>query len=182
MPRIPVHSLEDAPAAARSRLAALAQQRGRVSNIHGEMAHAPVVLAVYAGMRAAIAELATFDAATREAVALAVSAVDGCDYCQAAHTDAARKAGLSLEQTLAIRADAVDGDPKLAALLTLARQAAANVGEVSDATWQDALSEGWSDTELTELFAHVAVNMFTNYFNHYVGTQLDLPAAPDLTS
>ena len=43
-----------------------------------------------------------------------------------------------------------------------------------------ALQAGWSDTELTELFAHVAVNMFTNYFNHYVQTEPDLPAAPGL--
>lgn len=182
MPRIPVHSLDDAPTPARPQLEALARHRGRVSNIHGEMAHAPVVLAAYAGMRAAIAEHATFDAATREAVALAVAAVDECDYCQAAHTGAARKAGLSLEQTIAIRADSVDFDPKLAALLVLARQAAANVGAVSDAAWKDALAAGWTDTELTELFAHVAANLFTNYFNHYAGTELDLPAAPDLTS
>lgn len=30
------------------------------------------------------------------------------------------------------------------------------------------------------LVAHVAVNLFTNYFNHYAGTELDLPPAPGL--
>jgi len=39
---------------------------------------------------------------------------------------------------------------------------------------------GWGDTELAELFAHVAANLFTNYFNHYAQTEPDLPAAPGL--
>jgi hypothetical protein len=43
-----------------------------------------------------------------------------------------------------------------------------------------ARAAGWSDAELAELFAHVAANMFTNYFNHYVQTEPDLPAAPGL--
>lgn len=40
---------------------------------------------------------------------------------------------------------------------------------------------GWTDTELTELWADVAVNLNTNYVNHYAGTELDLPAAPALS-
>jgi len=39
---------------------------------------------------------------------------------------------------------------------------------------------GWGDTEPAELFAHVAVNLFTSYFNHYAQTEPDLPAAPGL--
>jgi hypothetical protein len=34
--------------------------------------------------------------------------------------------------------------------------------------------------ELAELFAHVAANLFINYFNHYAQTEPDLPAAPGL--
>jgi hypothetical protein len=40
------------------------------------------------------------------------------------------------------------------------------------------LEAGWSDAELTETSAVVALNLFTNYFNHLVQTDLDLPAAP----
>jgi AhpD family alkylhydroperoxidase len=180
MPRIPVHTVEDAPAAARDTLAGVAAKIGKVLNIHAEMAHSPVVLATYAAMQAAIAEHGSLDARTKEAIALAVGAADRCDYCQSAHTGSARKAGLTLEQTVAIRADRIDFDPKLDALLALAREIAGNVGDVQDATWKRALEAGWNDTELTELFAHVAINLYTNYFNHYAGTELDIPAAPGL--
>ncbi|MQA06728.1 MAG: carboxymuconolactone decarboxylase family protein, partial [Streptosporangiales bacterium] len=116
---------------------------------------------------------------TREAIALAVGAVDGCDYCQAAHTAAGLRAGLSEDQTKAIRADNPVAD-KLDALLAVARGAAKNLGEVDDDTWQHAVDASWTDEELAELFAHVIANMFTNYFNHYARTELDLPPAPAL--
>ena len=47
-------------------------------------------------------------------------------------------AGLSEDETVAIRENRVDFDPKLAALLAVAREATGNVGEVDDQTWQSA--------------------------------------------
>ncbi len=146
MPRVPVHDLDSAPKASRDLLAALKERYGKVLNIYGEMAHAPVVLAAYTGIQAAIAEHGSFDARTREAIAA--------------------RFGLPI-------------DAKLDALLAVARQAATRVGEVDEATWQQARDAGWRVGELAELFAYLIANMFTNYFNHYVGTELDFPPAPD---
>ena len=182
MPRIPVHTLDDAPQASRDHLGALAKKMGKVLNIHGEMAHAPVVLAAYAGIQAAIAEHGTFDARTREAIALTVGAVDRCDYCQSAHTVSGRKAGWSEEEMVAIRAGRVEGDAKLAALLSVVAEATGELGNVDDVTWKAALAAGWTSEELAEAFVYVAVNLYTNYFNHFVGTELDVPAAPGLSA
>jgi AhpD family alkylhydroperoxidase len=137
-----------------------------------------VVLAAYSGIQAAIAEHGSFDARTREAIALAVAHPDKCGYCQAAHTAGAQRAGLSLDQTIAARYG-LPIDPKLDALLAVARRAVTHLGEVDEPTWQHALGAGWTVEELAELFAHLIANMFTNYFNHYVGTELDFPPAPD---
>lgn len=180
MSRIPAQSLDTAPEQTRPTLERLARRSGKLLNIHAEMAHAPVVLAAYAAMTEALAKESSFDARTREAIALAVGAQDGCDYCQAAHTPAAIKSGLSEAETIAIRRGDLAFDPKLAALLALVREAAANVGAVSDVTWKTAQQEGWSDVELSEAFAHLAANLFTNFFNHYARTDLDVPAAPPL--
>jgi len=49
-----------------------------------------------------------------------------------------------------------------------------------DATWQRALDVGWTQDQLSETYAHVALNLFTNYFNHYAGTELDIALAPAL--
>jgi AhpD family alkylhydroperoxidase len=180
MPRVPVHTLDDAPEQTRPTLEGMQQKMGKLLNIHAEMAHSPVVLAAYAGMQEAIARHGSFDAPTREAIALAVAAVDGCDYCQSAHTLGGKAAGFDANRMLAIRAGRPTGDDKLDALLTVVREAAGTVGEVQDFTWKQAQAAGWSDEQLTEAFAHLAANLFTNYFNHYVRTELDVPAAPDL--
>ncbi len=180
MPRIPVHTLDNAPEQSRDELKALEAKFSKVLNIHGEMAHSPVVLQSYLAIQQVIADYGSFDARTREAIALAVGNVDECSYCQAAHTGGGKAAGLSEKEMVAIRRDTVDFDPKLAALLALAREYTKNVGSVQDATWQSALDAGWTDEQLTELSVHVTLNLFTNYFNHFVETDLDLPAAPPL--
>jgi uncharacterized peroxidase-related enzyme len=180
MPRLPVHSVETAPEESRDALKALEASTGRVLNIYGEMAASPAVLNAYSAMKGAIAAHSRLDAATRQAIALAVGNVDACEYCQAAHTIAGRAAGLDDDLMLQIRRGEVTADPKLAALVRLVRQAAAHVGEVDGATWDAARSAGWSDPELADAFASIVANLFTNYFNHFVGTELDMPAAPPL--
>ncbi len=180
MARIPVHSVHTAPEHSRDELKQLEATFGKVLNIHGAMATSPVVLQSYVALQQVIGDYGTFDGATREAIALAVANVDECSYCQAAHTAGAKAAGLSEEQTVKIRRGEVDFDAKLDALLGLVREAAANKGNVEDATWQQGLDAGWTEEDLTEASIHITLNLFTNYFNHMVETDLDLPAAPAL--
>ncbi len=177
MPRSPVHSVETAPDESKD---ALEARTGKVLNIYGEMAASPAVLNAYAAMKQAIADHSNLDATTRQAVALAVANVNGCEYCQAAHTVAGRAAGLDDDLMLEVRRGEVTSDPRLAALVDVVREAAERMGEVGDATWEAARNAGWSKRELADAFASIVANLFTNYFNHYVGTELDLPAAPAL--
>lgn len=176
------HTLDSAPTDIRPILERLAKRTGTLINIHATMADSPIVLAAYAGLVDAIAKHGSLDARTKEAIALTVGAANGCDYCQAAHTVAAKMAGLSESETISIRLNAVTFDDKLASLLSVVRDAAENVGTVEDTTWQFALDSGWSEQELSETFAHLMANVFTNYFNHFANTELDFPAAPSLTT
>ena len=180
MARIPVHTTATAPEQSRDELKALEAKFGKVINIHGGMAHSPVVLQSYIAIQQVIADYGSFDVRTREAIALAVGNADECNYCQAAHTGGGKAAGLTHDEMIAVRRGAADFDAKLDALLTLARQYTTNIGSVEDAAWQAAFDAGWTDEELTELSAHVTLNLLTNYFNHFVKTDLDLPAAPAL--
>jgi AhpD family alkylhydroperoxidase len=179
MTRTPVHTVESAPEGSRDALKALEAKFGKVLNIHGAMAHSPAVLQTYVAIQQVMQDTGTFDGRTREAIALAVANVDECSYCQAAHTAGGKAAGLSEQETIDIRRGQVE-DPKLGALLALVREQTGDVGTVQDSTWQAALDAGWTDAELTETSAHVALNLFTNYFNHLVQTDLDLPPAPSL--
>jgi hypothetical protein len=40
----------------------------------------------------------------------------------------------------------------------------------------------YTDGEVGEIVANVALNIFTKYFNHVAATELDFPAAGDLAA
>jgi alkylhydroperoxidase family enzyme len=52
---------------------------------------------------------------------------------------------------------------------------------VSDDDVQSVRQVGYTDGEIAEIVASVALNIFTNYFNHVAETEVDFPAAPELT-
>jgi AhpD family alkylhydroperoxidase len=178
MTRVPVHDLESAPPDGRQALEPQSERVGQVINIFGAMAHAPTLINLYDRVETLLGEQSSLDPQTREAIHLTVAAVNDCEYCQAAYTGSAKVAGFSDEETIQIRGGALDGDEKLSALLALAREIAAHTGHVEDRTWKTALTSGWTDAQLLEAYADVVRTILTNYFNHLVGTELDLPPAP----
>ena len=51
-------------------------------------------------------------------------------------------------------------------------------GIVSDQEVAKVRAAGFSDGDIAELVANVAVNVFTNYFNHVARTDVDFPQVP----
>lgn len=176
--RVAVHDLDSAPEVSRQPLANQAKRVGKVINIFGAMANSPALMSVYDRVESHLAEHSNLDDATRQAIHLTVAAVNDCDYCQAAYTGAAKKAGFTVEETIAIRAGAMPERPKLEALLALSRQIADNRGYVDDSVWAAALDAGWGEEEILDAYTDVIRTILTNYFNHMVRTELDLPPAP----
>lgn len=137
-----------------------------------DMAHAPLVLGAYGRLQRAIMDHGSFDARTREAIALVVA--DNCADCRFPHTVGCRAAGWTLEQINALHAGTRIGhEEKITALLAVARRVAGNAGDVDENTWRHALRTGWTIDELAELLAHVFANILTNYLDHYARTEPD---------
>ena len=181
MSRFPIHDLNSAPEASKPGLERVREKFGMIGNLPAQLANSPAALNAYQTMKATLVKEGVLAPAVQEAIALAVSAVNDCAYCQSSHTWAGIGAGLSKEQTIALRDGDVDWDPKLATLVAVVREAAEFVGDVSDAAWQRAIDAGWSLEEMAEAGAHVAANLFTNYFNHYARTELGkLKPAPGI--
>ena len=179
MKRIPIHTVDDAPQASRRLLADASQfsPTGRPLNLHGQMAHSPAVLVAYTSLRAATAEHGTVGPHVSAALMLAAGSVVGNDYVVAITSRLARLAGWTDEHVAALRAGTGTGDAKLDAIAGLVREATANSGTVSDATWARAVDAGWSDEQLTEAFAYLGLAVFTAYFLNYAQTDLDVPVA-----
>jgi AhpD family alkylhydroperoxidase len=129
-----------------------------------------------------LAKESNLDNAARQAIHLTVAAVNDCGYCQAAYTGGAKAAGFTEDECVQIRRGTLSADPKLNALLTLSRQIADNRGYVDDSVWGGAIDAGWATEEILDAYAEVVRTILTNYFNHLVGTELDLPQPPALVS
>lgn len=151
---------------------------GLVPNIVSTMAHSPAVATAYLGFSQALSG-GTLPARLREQIALAVGQANGCDYCVAAHCALGQKAGLTPADVASARRGSA-ADEKAAAALTFARKVVADRGRVTDADVAAVRAAGFGDGEVGEIVANVALNLFTNYFNHVAGTEVDFPAAPAL--
>jgi len=176
MNRIPSHTVEDAPEASRPLLQKIAQSSptGRPLNLHAQMAHSPAVLAAYTSLRAVIAEYGALEPKVSWALNLATAVTVGNDYMVGIASRFARMNGWTEAQIAALRANTTTGDTRIDALTRVVREATANSGNVSDATWKAAQQAGWSDEHLTEAFAFLGLTMFTGYFLNYAQTAADI--------
>jgi uncharacterized peroxidase-related enzyme len=149
---------------------------GKVPNIFATVGNSPASLKMLMEMFATLDEGA-LAGKVNEAIALRIGELNSCDYCRAAHTAKAKMLGLKADETLAFRAGD-GGDPKTTAILSLATSLAEKRGHVGDEELQAARSAGVSDGEILETLAIVVLNLFTNYINAVVKTEVDFPAAP----
>jgi alkylhydroperoxidase family enzyme/catechol 2,3-dioxygenase-like lactoylglutathione lyase family enzyme len=179
MPRLPIHTLDSAPATGRPVLDALAGRSpsGQPLNLHAQMAHAPAVLLGYMGLRRMLDEHAHLERTARTAILLTVAAADGCAYSLAVNTLVAQQSGWGADDIAALR-NAQATDEKLAALLRLARQSALHHGHVDEATWQSARAAGWTETDLAETFALIGLAQYVDSFVNFAQTPLDPALAP----
>ena len=146
---------------------------GMVPNLYRVAANQPAVLTGLLGLGEALGR-GSFDARTREAIALTVAGANACDYCASAH--AAISAGLkvgpgAVKAHLSGRAD----DPRTAAILRLAKAIVAAKGMVADADLDAARTAGLFEADIVETVGNVVANIFTNYLNHVAATDIDFP-------
>jgi uncharacterized peroxidase-related enzyme len=152
---------------------AIQKRLGMVPNMMQTIAQSPHVLEGYLGLSGALGRGA-LSAQLQEQIALAVSEVNACDYCLSAHSALGRGAGLSNDELDASRAGRAS-DPKASAALAFARAVVEHRGGISDNDVARVRAAGFSDAEVVEIIAHVALNVFTNYFNRAAETEIDFP-------
>lgn len=150
--------------------------KGKELNIFKGMANAPAALGAYLAFTGELGKGA-LTAVEREAIALATAAFNGCEYCTAAHTALGKKAGLSDEQTVAIRRGE-PSDPRLGALVRFTGAMLRAKGAVSDGDLAAVRGAGFNDGHIAEIAANVAANVYTNFFNNTNRTVVDFPVPP----
>lgn len=174
MSRFPQINPENATGDVKQLLEGVREKLGMVPNITRAMAIAPAALEGYLAFSTALSKGA-LSAKHREQIALVVGQANGCDYCLAAHSAVAKMVGLTSEQILDSRRG-TSVDPRSDAIVRFARKMVEKRGFLSDSDLREARGAGLDDADLAEVIANVALNMFTNYFNHVADTDVDFPA------
>lgn len=180
MPRIRPTDRDRTDADTAKLLDGVERKLGKLPNLISTMARSRVVAESYLAFAGHLGN-GVLPARLREQIALVVGETNQCEYCVAAHTALGRGAGLATEETLAARRGE-SGDARERAALAFARTIVEDRGRVGDDDLERVREAGFTDAEITEIVANVALNLFTNYFNHVAGTEVDFPAVDELAA
>lgn len=156
----------------------LKSQVGMVPNLYATIGYSANALSSFLTFQGAQAK-GTFNAKEREAVYLAVSQVNGCAYCQAAHTTLGKMNGFSEEETIELR-KGQSADARLNAIVALAKDITENRGRASEATVEAFFAQGFDNSALMDLVALVADKTLANYVHNLTQIAIDFPEVQPL--
>lgn len=156
---------------------AIKSAMGKVPNAYVTIgANSPEVLSQALQHNAALRKGA-LSAKELEAINLSVSEATGCDYCLAAHTLMAKKAGFTPEQIKALRAADYAEDSHFHALTRFARTVVTTRGTLPAADVEALRAEGFTDQQVVEIISAISAILFTNMINRVNDTVVDFPKA-----
>lgn len=162
-----------APAASQALLGQIRQAFGATPNMFKAVSNSPAALQSMWGAFQALGS-GTLGARLGEQIAVAIANRNRCEYCLAAHTVLGQKAGASAHD-MAQAQVGVSSDPRTAAALAFALKVVSERAQVSASDVADVRAAGFTDEQVVEIMAHVALNIFTNYINVALAVPVDFP-------
>lgn len=172
MTKFRIHDLESSPATSREMLEKVKGKFGFIPNMLGAMAESPATLKGYLTL-SGILEESAFTPAERQILLLTTARENGCEYCVAAHTIGAGKAGTPPSVIASIRDDKPIADKRLAALHDFCRKVVGLRGWASETDVKAFLDTGYTRAQLLEVILAVGLKTISNYMNHIASTPLD---------
>ena len=133
---------------------------GQLSNIVGVLAGSPAVLRAYARLRSELRHGA-LPWATQQRIALAVADEQGSEYALSALQRTSREAGLGLDE-VALAREFDSEVEREAALLRFVKALVQGNEPPPLHLHEEAREAGWSDEQILEAVAHVALASFGN--------------------
>jgi uncharacterized peroxidase-related enzyme len=173
MPRLTAVNPETAQGRTKELFTAVNAKFGMVPNLMRTLGNSSAALGAFLSMNGALAEGA-LDPKLRTEIALAVSEANSCEYCLSAHTTLGKMGGIQDAELTTCR-QYLSENPKFNAALRFVGATLRTRGKVSDADVNAVKQAGFSEGDIAEIVSHVAMTLFTNYFNHVAQTEIDFP-------
>ncbi len=150
---------------------------GFVPNLYAYYAKNETALGDYLALKN---RKSTLRAKEREVINLVTSQVNGCRYCQSAHTAIAKMNGFNDEQILAIRQGSASFDSKLDALARFTEAVVTNRGHVSADDKANFFEAGYTEANLIDVIIVIGDKIISNYIHNLAGFEIDFPVAEEL--
>lgn len=152
---------------------------GFVPNLYATYAHSDTALGDYLTLQN---RKSTLSAKEREVINLAVSQVNNCKYCLAAHTALGKMNGFTDDQMLEIRSGEASFNPKLDALVKFVKDITINRSKPSTEVVDALFNAGYSNANLVDIIMVIGDKITSNFLHGTTQVPIDFPAAPELTS
>ncbi len=156
-------------------------------NLKSNLGFVPNLYAYYAKNETALSDYlalqnrkSTLKGKEREIINLVTSQINGCKYCQSAHTALGKMNGFSDHQILEIRGGAASFDEKFDALAKFTAEAVKNRGQVSDQTKEAFFNAGYNEANMIDVIIVVGDKVISNFIHNLTGFAIDFPLAPQL--
>jgi uncharacterized peroxidase-related enzyme len=155
----------------------LKSKLGFVPNLYAVFAYSDTALGNYLRLQGSKTSLSNKE---KEVVNLVVSQVNGCRYCQSAHTVVGKMNGFTDGQILEIRGGSAAFDPKLDALANMVRDITSSKGQPSHESIDNFFEAGYTKGSLVDVVIAIADKVIMNYLHKITDVPIDFPVAPEL--
>jgi uncharacterized peroxidase-related enzyme len=122
----------------------------------------------------------TLKAKEREVINLVTSQINGCRYCQSAHTALGKMNGFTEDQIIELRKGTASFDSKLDALVKLTASVVENKGNASQESKEAFFEAGYSEANLIDVVIVIGDKVISNYIHNLTGFAIDFPLAVEL--
>jgi uncharacterized peroxidase-related enzyme len=156
-------------------------------NLQKGLGFVPNLYAYYAKNETALGDYlalqnrkSTLKAKEREVVNLVTSQINGCRYCQSAHTVLGKMNGFTDEQVIELRKGSASFDSKLNALAKFTASVVENRGKASEESKNAFFEAGYTEANLIDVVIVVGDKIISNYIHNLAGFEIDFPIASEL--
>lgn len=178
MSRLPLQTLDTAPAASRPFIERAIANNGYLPNLIAALANAPAALEAYLTV-SDINTRSSLTLAEREVVQITAASTHGCAFCVAGHTAIAlKKAKFSPAQVEALRNQSRAGVDRLDALAAFTRAVIRDRGAVADAALQDFVAAGFQPEQALDVVLGVSLATLCNFANNLAQSPLNPELEP----
>ncbi len=156
-------------------------------NLHKKLGFVPNLYAYFAKNETALADYlafqnrkSTLSGKEREIVNLVTSQLNGCRYCQSAHTVIGKMNGFTEEQIAAVRSGSAPFNEKYDALTKFTASVVTNRGRATTDSKEAFFAAGYTEANMIDVVIVVGDKIISNYIHNLTGFEIDFPLADEI--